>query len=407
MEPQNNQNNNNASFKIQPTSGLGISSVQNSSMHTFAEDLKNATAKSGMSQEQEAEKPKEKLGIQPQEKPVIRTLHTYADDINNAVQNDGITMSKIVMEEAKKQEAEKLEEEATSPNSPKNRSIIIISAIMILLAGASAVAVWYFVSNRQKSIAPVVAVHRPSMIPYEEEFPIDLDSTERNKMMDLIESAKKQNYQKDSQIIYLPVTAKNATEKYLINTESLFFVFGARVPSALLRSFDSEFMLGLNKTDLGYSPFMLISAESFSQMYSGMLEWEPAMADDIGDLFFKKEDLVFVEADKIISTSTASSTPKTVTGVATSTVVANVSTTSTSSLSQVEEKEFKSKYIIANSLKFKDEVLNNKDIRVLKTLSNNVLMYYVFINDKILLIARDAQTLDEVVKRLATSQFRQ
>jgi hypothetical protein len=160
-------------------------------------------------------------------------------------------------------------------------------------------------------------------------------------------------------------------------------------------------MFGFHKYEIYTNPFILLSTGSLSQSYAGMLEWEPAMADDIGTLFFNKEDLIdVVDQGKIQNLNEA-----------TSYSLNKVSTTSTSTniaeATDIEEIESRPKYILANSLKFSDEILNNRDLRVLRTPSGKVLLYYTFISDRLLLIARDFKTLDEVVTRLATTQFKQ
>ena len=408
---ENNQNNSNESMKNFSTGSEGVSPVSNNNFEKPEQkDLINTENKTTFSL--------------PDDKIKINSLHTYADDVRDAVQNDGVSMAKIMMAEVKKQEDEKTIEEETSPTSTKNKSIIAISIITLLVACVGFAGTWYFIGKRDEALAPAVSQHRSTIIPYDEEHPISLEFRERIKMVDGIYSAKMQKYANDTSIVYLPVVENGGTSTNLAITSTFLSNMETRVSPALVRSFGNEFMLGLNKSSGKMEPFILLTSDSFNQMYAGMLEWEPAIADDIGDLFFTKEDLietlppVSTSTDNVKSTTTAqvasgktgSSTKITAntSPVASSTLVAVASTSSSSPIiDPAIEKEFKSRYIIANSLKFKDEILNNRDLRVLRTTSGKVLMYYVFINDKILLIAKDFGTLNEVAKRLATSQFKQ
>jgi len=412
MEPQNNQNNNNNnddSIKIHPTAG-GTAPVQTRSIHTFADDMKNAKENKGNTQVNI--KPEEKKAISPQDKIVIHPLHTYADDVRNAVQNDGVSMAQIVMAEAKKHEEEKKIEEEISPSSPKNIKIIILSIGIFLLACAAIVGVWYFVSNRDQSLTSSRSQHKQTIIPYDEEFPVELSSLSRNKLIDGILSAKKQSYELNTQVIYIPISTNNGTNTIQINTEAFLSDLETRIPSALLRAFNDSFMVGIDKSFGEMAPFVILSSTSFNQMYAGMLEWEPAIADDLGNLFFTKEDLAEPSVSAVASTSEVASISvfeNVSTSTASSTFISTstASASATSSVVETEQKEFKSRYIIANSLKFKDEILNNRDMRVLRTDYGKALMYYVFINDKVLLIAKDFRTLDLVIKRLATTEFKQ
>ena len=371
------------------------------------------------------DKPKEgKVVFHPEDKIVIRPLRTYADDVKNAIQDDNVSMVKIAMAEAKKQETEKAFEEELSPTSDKNKIIIGISLGVILLAVLGFVGVYYVAGNKQATVE-VPQEHIQSIIPYDEDFVINLNTRERKKVLSGFESAESKTYDRNTSIVYLPIFIVDGTSTSVLNTSDFFNVLEARTPPALVRAFGDGFMLGFNRQSGKMSPFIILTSDSFNQLYAGMLEWEPAMADDLGDIFFSKEDLVDGPTSTSTEKNTQANIPKkendlqtaTNTSVTQSTSSQNIilkistssvaSTTGSSSISVLAPKDNNVRYIIANSLKFKDEVLNNKDLRVLRTLSGKTLMYYTFINDKIVLIAKDFNTLDEVVKRLATSQFKQ
>jgi hypothetical protein len=445
MEPtENNQNNSNQPIRIIPTRSGGFTpapkpegqNIFNSNVATPKVEEKIVPTPNNIpssvipapvstsvnSGEIQSENLDSSSGIipHPEEKVKISPIHTYADDIKNTIQNDGVSVAKMMMAEVKKQETDKANEEEVNPTSTKNKSIIAISIVVILVAIAGFVGIWYFSGIKNQQSLPVAIEHSQSIIPYDQDYVITLDIQERKKIVEGIDSAKKQTYEKETSIVYLPIFVKSGTSTSIMKTNEFLFDLETRAPSALVRSFGDTFMFGLNRIAGQSSPFILLTSDSFNQMYAGMLEWEPAMADDIGDLFFTKDDLVFVPAP-VVSTTSASTTAKVSissatttktalvvsTSSATSSLITASTSTSTPIMSEFEQKAFKSRYIIANSLVFKDEVLNNRDLRVLRTVSGKTLMYYTFINDKILLIAKDFETLDEVVKRLATSQFKQ
>ncbi|MEI7513351.1 MAG: hypothetical protein WCJ74_01885 [bacterium] len=432
MEPQqtgNSQNNNNDQIKIIPTPSGGVSPVSNSTAPVYTPPastpafVPTSTPKSeettfkpntgmNISSEQKSE---EKIVFEPQSKISISPLHTYADDIKNTIKDDGLSMAKIAMAEVKKQEAQEKVEEELSPTSEKNKKIIGISLGILLLAVLGVFGAWYFVGIKKAQNISSIPAHMQSIIPYDEGFTVILDTSERSKIVEGVNSAKKQSYDKNTAVVYIPFMENTGTTTSPINTERFLSLLQTRASLAMVRSFGTSFMFGLNRNAGQTNSFLILTSDSFNQMYAGMLEWEPAMADDIGDLFFTKDDLV--EAPAVASTSplkvatnTVATSTTATSSIATTTIVLASSTPATSTvpeMSLVEQKAFKSRYIIANSLVFKDEVLNNRDMRVLRTVSGKTLMYYTFINDKIVLIAKDFNTLDEVAKRLATSQFKQ
>jgi hypothetical protein len=442
MEPQqeNKQNNSNEPIRIIPTRGGVVSPTQNSSTGNFfhLDNERNNSAVVGLGSNNtppvfstikpqtsiESAGTKPEMVIEPEKNtfsPSVETvkispIHTYADDVKNIVQSDGVSMAKIMMAEVKKQEAEKAREIEISPTSDKNKGIIAISITALVVAIVGFAGVLYFVGNKDSMSVSFTQQPRPSIIPYDEEFVVNLEIKERKKILENIENSKKQKFQKETSIVYVPMYYKNSTTSLMMNTEVFLSTLDVRAPSALLRAFGNGFMFGLNNNAGQVNSFMLLYSDSFNQMYAGMLEWEPSIADDIGDLFFVKDDLIEVSLPKVSATTSTTTkislalSTTTSTSTSTSTSASTYSTTTPASnhiLNEIEYKAFKSRYIIANSLKFNDEVLNNMDLRVLRTTSGKILMYYTFINDKILLIAKDFKTLDEVVKRLATSQFKQ
>ena len=410
---ENNQNKNNDSIKISPTFGNHISSSENSNgggekvtinpVHTFASDMQNGMGEA-------PKKVDEKPSFHPEGgKVTISPIHTYEDDIKNTIKDNKISMVKIAMEEAKKKEAEQKVEEELSPTSSKNQKIILVSLVLFIVGTLGIFFSWnYFMAKKSVDMENSLA-HKQSIIPYDEEYLVDLDIGSHTRFLEKLDKAKANFYEKDTSIIYLPIEDKLGTSTSLINTERFFYVLQTRTPAPLVRALNTNFMFGLNKIDDQKNPFLILTSDSFNQVYAGMLEWEPAMADDIGDLFFTKEDLIDDPIKEATTTDVKIASTEASTSVATvSTSSQTIATTTSSSTeTQVPAEPFKSRYIIANSLQFKDEIFNNRDMRVLRTTSGKMLMYYTFINDRIVLIARDLRTLDEVIKRLATNQFKQ
>jgi hypothetical protein len=441
MEPQqtgNNQNNNDE-IKIIPTASGSVPPTSNPVNKAFipysqtpavvpvkTPEPEKITLKpnTGMNISSEQKKD-ERVVFEPKSKIVISPLRTYADDIKNTINDNGLSMSKIAMAEARKREAQEKIEEEVSPTSNKNKKIIGISLGILLLAVLGVFGAWYFAGVKKAQDIASTPLHMQSIIPYDEEFVVLLDTQERSKIVEGSNSAKKQSYDKNTAVVYIPIMQSSGTTTSPISTEKLLSLLQTRAPLAMVRSLGASFMFGLNRNTGQTNPFLILTSDSFNQMYAGMLEWEPAMADDIGDLFFTKDDLVETPAvastsDAIKAVVSSSLTVSTSTSATSSLITASTSTPQTFAeqnlggqastvpeMNFIEQKAFKSRYIIANSLVFKDEVLNNKDMRVLRTTSGKPLMYYTFINDKIVLIAKDFKTLDEVIKRLATSQFKQ
>ena len=343
----------------------------------------------------------------PEDKIIVTPLRTYADDVKHAISDDGVSMIKIAMAEAKKQEQEAKNDEEVNPQSSKNMGIIFASFIFIALGVVGAFGVWWYVSNSKIEVALVKEDHTKTLIPYDEAFPVSVKDGERSGVIDGQSQASTKSYEKETSLVYIPVSDAG-TSSTLFTTQQFFSLLQTRMSDALSRSFGKDFMFGLYRQGGVVNPFFLLKVDSLSQVYAGMLEWEPAMADDIGDIFFSKDELV--EKD-VVATSTvvalATSTPANLKQdlkgqAATSTASSTVATST-----QTAIKLRPSRVILADSLSFRDEVVNNRDIRALRTKNGKLLMYYSFVSDNLLLIARDFNIISEVSKRLATSQFKQ
>ena len=296
----------------------------------------------------------------PEDRILITPLRTYADDVKRAIETDSVSMIKIAMAEAQKRERESDEFEETSPASHKNVLIIGISFALVVIGALSIGGVWYY-SQLQNNKLPTVVVRDVALLPYDQESPIKISHGDKQEILDGINLARTNKYEKDTSFISLPMFRQIGTTTAPLITSDLLSLFSSRASDSLVRSLDPRFMFGLSVHN-GLQPFLVLRTDSFNTAYAGMLDWETKMTDDIGDLFFTKAEML---------------------DGATTTVT------------------------IADSLQFKDEIVNNKDVRSVRTKSGKLLMYYSFVNDKLLLLGKDFETIDEVSKRLATSQFKQ
>ncbi len=122
------------------------------------------------------------------------------------------------------------------------------------------------------------------------------------------------------------------------------------MPGALYRSLGDEYMIGsVVKAGVG-SPFIILNPTSFDYAYSGMLQWEKKIVDDLFLMF----DI-------------------------------NVSGENSYLLSKL----------------FQDSILKNQDARVLYDNQGQVTLLYLFVNnDDLIIIAKDEGVVLEILNRL-------
>ena len=298
--------------------------------------------------------------IQPEDKVVITPVRTYADDVRNVIEGDNMTMTQIAMAEARKMEEQARIDEEANPSSVKNKKIIAISIGVLILGIVGVAFAWHYATAPQPEVK---LVHRESLVPYDEEASINLQYTGLAELYQGIQSAMQKKYDRDTNLVLMPIIRTTASSSEEVTLDGFKGLMDARMSDALVRALGQKFMFGIHRISESNTPtFMILKIQSFDSVFAGMLDWETSMADDIGSLFFKKEELLDGGNKSAI---------------------------------------------LADSLSFKDEVVNNKDVRALRTKSGKLLMYYTYISEKVLLIGRDFETINEISKRLATSQFKQ
>ena len=131
-----------------------------------------------------------------------------------------------------------------------------------------------------------------------------------------------------------------------ITLEELFIITGSKIPPALLRSLDNNFLFGIHAFTEN-NPFLLFTVRSFNNAFSGMLEWEKTIFDDLTPLF---------------------------------------------ALEQVDKDTL--------NRSFEDVIIENQDLRALKDKEGNIVLLYAFANQETLIITTHEVTLDEILERL-------
>jgi len=133
----------------------------------------------------------------------------------------------------------------------------------------------------------------------------------------------------------------------LIGIRELFFIIKNNMPSNLLRALDKQdFLFGIHSL-ANNKPFIIIKIDSFENAFSGMLAWERFMLEDLADLFALDISL----------------------------------------------------YRFTNRI-FTDDVLKERDVRILRDDTNQILLIYSFVDRDTLIITMQESTFNEVLIRL-------
>lgn len=325
---------------------------------------------------------------------ILAPLRTYDDDVKNAIESNNVSTSSIYMAEQRKREQEEKVEEQTSPTSKTNLTKIFLSLIFIL-GGLGAIFYIIFIIKpftQTTQEIPVVEITPNNFLDRETLITITNENTTTRNIIGEIRKQLVQNLASN--------TIKEITFGKSISFVEFLSYLDSRVPNALIRALDSNFMLGVAKKDNVQAPFIIVEIIDLKQAYSEMLSWERFLVDDIKNIFYQKLGSSDVFGDEIqnlqeVSLETASSTAST-TPMATST-----NSTTTNTVSENTEKK-----PLYDSRKFVDLIINNQDTRAIKSEdTDEVLFFYSLVNKKYLVMTSDVAIFEMLINRINSSSL--
>ncbi|MFC1615131.1 hypothetical protein ACFL22_01090 [Patescibacteria group bacterium] len=278
--------------------------------------------------------------------PIVRT---YKSDVAAALKRGKTSMTQLVMAEQEKKGFQKEKQ----PVSKKN-IFIIIAIVLLVVAGLSAVA-WVGGYKFKSKITPAgtTTINVPSLIFTEVKGEINVTDMSEEKVRSSIQNEIiSTNIKLDSiKTLYFTEDAFIQTNegmqayKSIIDTKHFFEASDISVPARLDRSLDDEFMFGIHMFN-GNQPFIILKTSYFENAFSGMLEWEPFLAEDILPIF------------AYTGTTTIYNEP------------------------------------------FQDVVVKNRDLRVIKNDEGKNELLYMFLDKNTAIITTNLSTLDEIILRI-------
>jgi hypothetical protein len=281
------------------------------------------------------------------------SIRTYRGDLSEIVNSKNLSATKIVIEEESKRRQlfKKVGIEA------KKNTTLIIASLILLIAGVVSV----FLLNILKP-TPVINVQEAVFTPIiYTEYQKDLFFENLSKLK-LTRSVQDEVAQLDiplGSLIQLYFTKRSVTEdgtqtgKTLVATDQFMEIIDARISNTLLRFLEPNFTFGFHSTILN-SPFLIFKTRSFEDSFPEMIKWEETILEDLGSIFIE-DNIVF-------------------------------------SKNRLRE----------NNYKFKDIVVENKDVRAILDGGGKILFAYSFPDSETLIITTNKLTLQEIFDRLST-----
>lgn len=299
--------------------------------------------------ELEVHKVEQNLG--PSDK--LQQIRTYQGDMASAIshQNETIVSIQRAQEAKNTQNINagiiKSPEQMAEEKSRKTAILLFIGIIVLICLGG--VGAWYaYTTYITKTTLPVVQMIPNKFILTDSFERIDILTTNKDALVQIIQSDWLKNYGPGTKQIQLSL----GTSTDSISTADFFSLLKSKAPSSLVRAFNPLFMFGLVNGNPNHT-FILIKLDSYDNAFAGMISWEKNMADDILSLFASNDTV----------RSIASQTP------------------------------------------FGDTTIKNKDARILKDINGQTVLLYSFYNNNMLIITDNEETLKILLTHLDSEKL--
>ncbi|MES2314628.1 MAG: hypothetical protein V4524_01675 [Patescibacteria group bacterium] len=289
-----------------------------------------------------------------------KALRTYESDVADVLAHKKISTATIALAEQKKstgqnnlgESAESIEYKADHTQTVK-KTLIALAGIILIGGGIGGAYYFYSISPLATSgtKTQVQAPVPTSIVPVDSRITISTDSMSPTAIINAIrdEIAKPQADDTIKEIILVKSTDG---QRFRVSGPTIASTMDITAPDVLLRALANNWMLGVYADKQGNKDvFIIATVDYFQNAFSGMLQWENVMADDLKQYFYKDASL----------------------------------------------------YTVVHG-SFTDRILRNKDVREFIT-NDTVLFLYSFIDNSKLIITGSESTLGAVLDRLEQKAF--
>lgn len=315
----------------------------------------------------------------------LASIETYNTDVSRALKSENISALQIALSEQRKQQQRGTTDAAIKESAGLSGLIKIFVAI-IILAGLVIGGLWWagYFTNDEGGInifsknpnAPVTPEVAPIKI--ESRQILTVDDKDANAIKNDIIKARDGDVSiatiKELVLSSQSVNTSASSTLLKIKAGELFNKLGLNAPPQLIRALDDNYILGIYGS-IPRDIFTIFNVKSYDNAFTGMLEWEPYMGNDLG---------------RVISNNASN------TGGSGGAETSPSGTNGTPSIFNRD---------VSKDMSFTDKIMFNKDTRILYDASGNVKILYSFINPKTLIIVSGEIGFREILSRLTTGQI--
>ena len=313
--------------------------------------------------------------VRPQsvEHSSVVSLHTMKTDLQDVVRDDKISIIRAASMEADKHPRRQPEINKGTKPSRWRFVLLILTATLVLLGlgGTALFAVYYLKTTRPSA----QAVAPTGLLFAEQQVALPVGDQSPSSVKQNIVSIMNGQASAGAIVEIVPIVKgeeADARERRATLTEFLR-ALGTRPPDELARALADEFFFGIHMADVP-SPVFVLPVSSYDHAFAGMLLWERNMNAELAGPFVRLSPYKPTIFPTEVATTTATTTPVAV------------------------PDELLPPRI------FEDLVMRNYDVRALKDDSGNIVLYYSFPTQDLLIISASPYSFSEVLSRLQAAR---
>ena len=352
-----------------------------------------------------------------------KNLRTYEGDVAIMLAHTKTSTTSIAIAESRKTHGTDMMGSDVQTHST-GKLLLVLASIVLVVGGVFGAYYFYSKSPLAQKAVPVVPEQKvTSLIPADVHTSIAINNLGQAEIISRIKQEIAKPLPGDTIKDIVLVRENNAAISTVLSTDILK-TMNIEPPNILTRTLTPQWMLGVYSNENNEkSVFTVFTTNYFQNAFSGMLQWEKIMPDDIKQYLFATPPQgisnnpgqavrptvgpgsPFANINALLPNSDVpTSTNQTGTTTKLAKKLAPASTTVSSTTEIVVPEPPLQAYVTING-QFEDRIVKNKDIRAFKTTDGTVLFLYSFIDSNKLIITDKEETLADILIRLEKQTF--
>lgn len=366
----------------------------------------------------------------PKWKESLKPMRTYEGDVAELLSKKKTSTTTIAIAESKRSGGgESVSNNTLEEPSHAGKKVVMLVLSLILIGAGITGAYYLYMRSPLAPVTPVTQITKiKSIVPNDTQVVIAIDNLGPLEIQYKIQNEVAKDQELDTIKEIILTKTKNNT-KTRVTGQEIIGDIDISTPDVLKRSLDNAWMLGVYADQNGNKDVFVVMTNNFFQnAFSGMLEWESVMADDIKQYLLpvsprgianipdinvgipntvnpldNLDSILPRTGDTSATTSTTTATSAQASTTLSQINAASTTTATSTATSTTGESAIKPYFTIRGN--FEDRIVRNRDVRAFRTVEGNILFLYSFIDNQRLVITTKEATLSDILLRVEKESF--